>query len=490
MLAALILLSGSTPTLAPAQSPTDLADALRMATAWEALEKRTAKPARDREGLIRELRAQAQGARASGGAAAPAPKLLGIQAGPPLSSAGKVARWVEITISTSTTLDEKFLLFQPTPKPSAPAPLIVFFHGYSVGPLDVVFNTTFLEEAQTRGWFLVAPMGAVDKHFSHPISQINTQEALTWVIQHCAIDTQRIYGVGFSMGGGAVTNYAARHVDVQMPMLAAVVDHTGSVSLRFNLAWDTPGHQALFDLLFGNGMPNSAEPWKMNRCSVIDMHPLTLQVDQDQDLARNLSHVPMQIARADVDPFWFLSTECNALDSHMVNDLGKMPGPDYQYIISPGTSHDWSSLDETATCDWLSNFTLQVPQSGKTLVDTAGNYFHFFVGPLLEKVFTPFTWNILPTQNEVQIAETSNLWHLRVYTQQAGLDPLQPLRVVAGPNLDATGDILVLADYPGAPTAVLRDGQPMSSPIEWMHVPPHVILFEPDFAQHTWEVLP
>ncbi len=470
-----------------AQSAAALDDARRLARAWAELEQRQAKPSQDREGLIRELQAQSRAA--GGGTAAPAPTLLGIQAGPPLSSAGALLRWVEITIDTSTMLDEKFLLYRPTPKPTSPRPLLVFFHGYGVGPLDVVFHTSFLQEAQARDWFLVAPMGAVDSHFSHPISQINTEEALTWVIQNFPIDTQRIYAVGFSMGGGAVTNYAARHLDPTLPMFAAVTNHTGAVALRFNLAKDPLGHGALFDLLFGDGTPDSADPFRTNRSSVIDIDEATLANDPTQSLGRNLAHIPLQIVRSDVDPFWFLSAECNALDDYMVLDIGKVPGPEYQYIINPGTGHTWGTLDETYTCDWFSSFSLQIPTSGDTLADHTGNYFHFFIAPEADDQFSPFEWNLQPAQNEVQFSKTGNMWYLRVETLQAGLDPTQPLRVGTG-SQDGTGDFVVLNDYPNAPTAVLRDGQPMSNPANWTHTPPWVILFEPDSNPHIWEVQP
>jgi len=68
----------------------------------------------------------------------------------------------------------------------------------------------------------VAPRGIYKENFGAPLPQDQQQQVIDWVLAHYPIDRDRIYGIGFSMGGGGVASYAARHLDRTGAMFAAM----------------------------------------------------------------------------------------------------------------------------------------------------------------------------------------------------------------------------------------------------------------------------
>jgi len=401
---------------------------------------------------------------------------------------GMAAYYYEGTLDPGTGFIEKFLFTVPLPRPSAPRPLLVVFHKFGSSHGDVFYNTTYLQQAIQRGWYLVCPLGAAQNHFSSIESQVNTQFVLDWMTNHPAfkIDRTRVYGVGFSMGGGSVTNYAARHVDPAHPMLAAIIDHSGGVALKDTLLND-PFVQPIFDFWFGNGSAGSADPWKMERSSIVNFDNVTLQVEQDTDLARNLMHVPMRIVRASNDTIPYLSRQSDVLHGHMLA-LGKVPGQSYGYYVLPYTGHSWSMLDEGAACDWLQQFTLKLPSSASTLADHDGAYFHFTVAQDQANAFSPFVWNADPAANRLSLSGTANLKRLTANTAELGFKTGQTLTVDFAPA-DGLGDEVAFSGWPLFPSNVLRDGVPWPA---WSYnaVSKLLVLYELDGGAHTWKVTP
>jgi pimeloyl-ACP methyl ester carboxylesterase len=399
----------------------------------------------------------------------------------------------QVQILPSTGYVEVFILQVPLPLPRTPAPLLLGFHAFGQSHLDIFVNTGFPAEAATRGWFLLAPLGASKKHFSVIESQINTEAVLEWVLNGLGqrIDDSRIYGVGFSMGGGAVTNYAARHLDPQKPMIAALVDHSGGVALK-NTYFHDAGARPILDLAFGNGTPGSADPWKLARSSVVNFDPVTLVVETDEDLARNLVSIPLKIQRAHTDSIRYVNDQCDVLDVQL-RARGKVVGPEYAYeFIPPGPpsfGHSWAMLDFTAVCDWLSNHTLTLPSSAETLADQNARYYHFDVVQDAAGAFTPFSWSIDTGANELRLEQTANLLRMTVDLPATGLDPGQPLHLVLGTQ-DATPDEFRITGYPALPTTVLRDGVP--DYIHWAYSASLSLLTvaEQDGQQHTWMFAP
>ncbi len=389
---------------------------------------------------------------------------------------------------TTTGYREEFMVFAP--EQSQPRPLLVVFHRFGVGHLDAWVHTQFFQEARLRGWHVLAPLSASGVHFGSIEGQINTEAAMDWALANFNVDASRIYAVGFSMGGGAAVNFAARHQDPGQFRFAAVADHTGGISLPNSYLNTTSATRAILDFWFGDGSPGSAEHWKMMRSSALDFDPQTLQVDPSTNLARNLQHVPLKVWRASNEPLAtsYLSAECDVLVSHL-----QAIGGQAEYEVVPYSAHEWDLLDEGEVLSWLSSHDLQMPTSGNTLADHDGKYFHFEVTQDVPGAFTPFSWNVEfpePTPNKLALWDTANLTRLKVDSLGAGLDPDAYLEIELA-TADELGDEVVLSSWPRTPSAVFRDGIQVSQ--NWIYDDQRLELTiqETDGTQtHTWGVQP
>jgi pimeloyl-ACP methyl ester carboxylesterase len=196
------------------------------------------------------------------------------------TSAGPTAgtptqRYYEVTISpvVATNATERFL-FQEVVSPT-PRPLLVVFHKFGTNQYDSLLHTTYFDEARRRGWYCLSAFGGMQAHFANEKFQHHTDAVLDWATSNFAIDPERIYGVGFSMGGGAALDYAARHLDPTRPMIAAVYAISPIASITDTYVADPP-IQPHFDKsnLFGNGAPGSALLAPL-RCSAARSCPST-----------------------------------------------------------------------------------------------------------------------------------------------------------------------------------------------------------------------
>ncbi len=368
--------------------------------------------------------------------------------------------------------------------PLLPAPLVVAYHGYGGTPNEILQDTNLFAEARARGWFVVAPLGAHQFNFGIDYAQQNVAYVLDWLLNAVQIDRQRIYGVGFSMGGGWALSQAARHLDPSRAMFAAVTNHTGTVSLTH--LWWTSADPSLFHhpLMFGG--PPSVNPFGYERVSSIDLDPVTLAVNPTNDMARNLKHVATRTWTATQDPLANLLVQNAALVSWLLQ--GGHPTLAFNVRSS---QHTWATLNVTSMLDDFAQQTLTIPTSGtrKLLADRDDTFLFFEVRQDAPGAFTPFRYNLDPAQNRLVVDQSQNLARLKVDTLAAGLDPGQPLLVMIGVS-DGLAEEIVLRGYPNAPQNVLRMGR--STP-NWSHDPVAgtLTLFESNGAGYpTWTILP
>ncbi|MBL8862289.1 MAG: hypothetical protein JNK02_09790 [Planctomycetes bacterium] len=395
-----------------------------------------------------------------------------------------------VLTNTGTIWVERFLLQMPPTPPPTPAPLLVVFHKFGTGHGDVL-NTTFLAEAQARGWYCMSHTGARQKHFGSNESQINTRAALELVAHLFPIDRDRVYGVGFSMGGGALANYAARHQDPTGVRFAAIVNHTGGVSLAhtwFHEPDDAdlddntplPGQNLevpdILEDLFGG--PPSAVPFEYQRCSSIDLHPIQGTIGAGTDFARNLFAVPTLTWIASAEPLAYLATQTYAFDGHL-----QAQNVAHAFVVASGNVHAWTTLDETAVCDWLQTKTLQTPTAGRTLADENGRWLHFDLEQDAAGSFTPFTWSIDAAARRIELSQTANLRRVSIHAAAAGVAP--PGTMTLGlATADGTGDRVRILGVAGAPLAVTRDGLAAGGTYDALAGTFEII--ETDAARHEW----
>jgi pimeloyl-ACP methyl ester carboxylesterase len=402
----------------------------------------------------------------------------------------------DVTLNnTGSGYEERFLLQVPLVSTSTPAPMLVVFHKFGVSHWDAYYNTSFITEARNRGWYLVAPLGASGVSFGSIESQVNTRAAIEIVTELYNVDKTRVYGVGFSMGGGNVVSYAARNLDPERIMFAAICDHTGGVSLTHTYYTETDDGDVddnnpefganlevrdILDYWFEG--PPWAYTFNYLRVSAFDLSPWTGQIDPTTDMARNLAHVPTLSWLADGDPSLVLFTQTAKLANH-IEDMNQANA----LHLVPSSAHTWHTLDEVQVCDYLSKFTLELPASGRTLADENGRFFHFGIEQDEAYRFTPFTWNVDTDQNSVDLTETENLKRISVDCESAGLHVMQPIKLRVSAN-DGLGDEVLLVGVPNPPSSVLRDGVAAASIYNASSRTLHLTEF--DAEQHEWVVTP
>lgn len=409
---------------------------------------------------------------------------------------GYPGMWEFVVNNTGSGYVERFLV-QPATGSQA-APLLVVFHKYSSSHGDLL-NTTFPAEAAARNWHVMSPLGARGKHFGNLESQINTQVAIDLVMSLWPVDRQRIYGVGFSMGGGAGANYAARHVDPSRAMFAAFVNHTGGMSLEnvwANAYDDQDGDDNtpnvgenleapdLLESYFG-GTPLQS-PFGYARCSTVEIDAATTQVLPTFDFARNLAHVPMLNWRVANEP---LETQYLANGLALFHQHQAPRNPANAEVVAPGSLHRWNTLDAAAACNFLAQHALTVPTSGDLLADEDGVWFRFVLSQQQQGAFTRLRWRVdgqNPTGKLIEVLDTHNLARAQISPEQAGF-AFQGTMVARLSAADGQGDHLLLTGVPNAPSFLLRDGAFVLAG-SWIHDPQAqtLLLLESDPGLHEW----
>ena len=429
---------------------------------------------------VTELTGSSLGALAAAGAVVTS----GQQVGGITLGLSPARRIYEVTIHPGNGYTEKFVIAPASP--GTPRPLLLGFHKYGVSHYDVPQHTSFFRECLNRNWHAVAPLSATTTNFSSLASQANTASVLNWMNNHFQVDPERVYAVGFSMGGGDAMTFAARQLDPAKLMIAAVCNHTGTVSLE-DVYFNEPTAHTILEMWYGNGTPGSVVPFNLQRSSVLSMDPVTLQVNPGACLARNLMHITTRTYHANADPLVYLMTDNDLLHNYFLS-LGAPPGQHDEFVLS-GTVHTWDLIDEKVICNWLKTKHLIIPTSGNTLADHDGVYFHFIVEQDAAGAFTPFVWNVDQATNTFTLSASANLKSIAIDSVATLLHNDLPFSATLS-TADGLADEVRLRAWGHLPFNVVRDGVATTS---WTYdaVSGDLTLLETDGATtHVWQVVP
>ena len=393
-------------------------------------------------------------------------------------------RVMQVLLTNTATGFEEPLMLQLPLKIAPRQPLLIAFHKFGSNEDDVWNNSKLPLECAKRNWFLLSSLGASKKSFASIESQLNREAAIEWVMQNFPrrIDTTRVYGAGFSMGGGSLLSYAARHQAPSDLQFAALVNHTGTVSLEH--AWVNEVQEIHDIMVFWFGGSPFAKPFEFQRSSVLSFASTALTPAPDQSMCINLTHVPMLILNAEQDPIDYLVTQTQIFFAYM-NSLGA----NVEYLQLPGDEHAWDTMDAKDLCDFLSSHVRQpLPEAGKTLADRSGGWLWFDIEQDVAGSFTPFEWEFIPDWNLVSILDTSNLQRISLDVAASPLDVTKGVSVQISAT-DFIADVIELRGYSQAPSAVFRDSKPTNA---WSYDPVEgkVTLFESDTQLHAWRVMP
>lgn len=389
--------------------------------------------------------------------------------------------------ATGTDWEESFLVGVPA-NPIDPAPLLVTFHQYSASERDTYVHTDLFSEAMDRGWYVLAPLGAHQVNCGVAYAQDNIRVVIDWLGEVVRLDPTRIYGIGFSMGGGNALNFAARNQDPDRVMFAAVVNHTGTVSIRD--VWHRAQDTSILEhpLMFG-GSPYQ-NPFEYAQASTIEMTPFS-GIDERTDLARNLGHVPVQTWCTPGDPLQHLVRQTRALLRHLLRFGGEIDPNEER-----GSRHTWDTLDEIAALDFLADQRLALPTTGthSMLALHDGRWLHFDLEQAKSGAFSSWRWYCDARSNLLFLDGLCNIVELRVRTQDLGLAPTETLRLILGRQQGRTARSehttrLVLTGYDAAPRTVLREGRP--APFTWNPERGELSIEERDAANlPLWVIVP
>lgn len=370
----------------------------------------------------------------------------------------------------STGQFEIFGLHVPGPA-SSPAPLVVGFHSYDTSHLELMIGpgAPLLQEAVARDWFFLAPFqrsglwGNEDINFGSVQSQVYVEAVVQWVMSSFPVDPDRLYGLGFSMGGGSAMSYAARHRDRRTGAFAAVANHTGTIALAD--VWENQPelHEHLFNL-FGD-TPSQA-PFAYQRSSTIELDGAGQLLPGGRHMAVNLGAVDLGTYFHTGDVNGYMVDQSERL-TDFVNQQAALGNRFATYtetrnqIPSPSACpklHCWGTVDATQLFNWFDGKTLlELPPAGTLLADRSGRWHGFDLVQAATSAFSSFDFVVDPSSNLIELVDLENVESVDLDLVELGLDPAQRINVQLS-SRDAQAHTVRIRGLAGPPTTVTRVG--------------------------------
>jgi len=374
---------------------------------------------------------------------------------------------------TGTTVAEifKYLLppgYETYQEGLPPIPLVMAYHGYGASANSVATLSTIDDECYERGWAYFAPTGMDDQLFGSPLCLQNLEAALDWMLTHFNIDPDRIYAVGFSMGGGIMSNFAARHRDPGDTMIAAL----GIVSGTFDwtMSWKQGDSQlkTLMQSPFNFSGPANNATYKFNYQKASGLFytyssypPLTagLTPTIGNSLASNLRTIPTYIVWDTGDTLAeVVLQETDFYD--VVNSLGGT----VEYHTTSGTihpinglpaPHSWAVLDENQLFDFFDGKVAdRMPTTFHALMAESGTVSFMALDQLFTNAFATADGLADPLIPSVALSGVLNASSVHLDLSGLGITAPGPVRVNAGAT--AGNFELTLSGF-DAPPAYLID---------------------------------
>ncbi len=342
--------------------------------------------------------------------------------------------------------------------------LVIAFHSYSHTEKEIFLNTQIAQYCAQRGWLMVAPYGLVDTHYGNVESQESLDAVLKTVKKYFKYDPQRVYTVGFSMGGGAATSYAMRKQDKDDLRVAGVINHTGTMDLVDVYNNGTLATKLMLaDVDHFHGAPSTADgafPYERVSPGVFSSSIL----DLDKMPIRNLGHLAMYTYVNLNDPLNHL-----VLDNLAVGNELLASGVNMQLVSnSQAAIHDWSTMDLNAAFNWIDRSPLaQDPASAWFSADQEANYLFTEVRKKPDLRSALYRIEINTVRNQVTVKKTRDLDVLALDVRDMGLSAKSKL-TVNWSTVDSTTDTLILTGYAVAPSVVTEGGLPS---LNWTHDP-------------------
>ncbi len=340
-----------------------------------------------------------------------------------------------------------------------PVPLVVCYHGFGSSAGSVASQTTLDEECNARGWFYMSPTGLDDQLFGSDPSQQNTEAALQFMLDNFSIDDDRIYMVGFSMGGGVCANFAARRRDPDGIMIAALGVVSGTFDWSLSWVTGTVGVQDLLENPFNFGGTPFQFPFAYQASSDLyfsigSYPPLPGALDFGRSMALNLGPVPTYVT-------WDLDDTLPEVVSEEPVFQGVLAALGGTLVSKPVTGtpvpkHSWAVLDEADLFDFFDGKVVQrYPTVIEALAEKGKVVGWIEVDQALAGDFTRLDAMAVPGSQSASTSGVTNARRLTLDLGAAGLSGAGPFHV-AGGSADAGGFELAGAGTADPPAWMLE----------------------------------
>ena len=443
-------------------------------------------------------------------------------------------------VKVNQTCERIFLDGPNNVSPGDERPLLVLFHGFAVpagapaGTHDehdgtpIWNNHDLIQKAKARGWFVMmhdgGNVGWLNDFFATYGAdrfQKATRKGIEFVVNNYPVDADRIYGYGFSMGGGELLSYSARNVDPTRPMFAASVVHS-----TYHIIYQTlergnnsgAGAEMTYAFPGTTGIPYCSNRFEWRRANVLDIDesfvdftnccssaqvgscflgtPTSNEVAFLHSQLHNISYQPYSsyyttVETAPANVPWL------ATMNDIVNDWRLFWYPSGDTLTTPvscgvacgtgttscpGAGHNWSAVCADDALDFFDDGLLPPRRLGdwwdlvhagsasvnRTLLAVDGDrYFYFRAQRTDPNDFGRLVWRVFPpshasTPNRVQITgpvapATMNITTLTI---EAGNDPYTVLDAAVAQNLwiETPNAIdLQIVGYSSAPVQVWQE---------------------------------
>ena len=318
-------------------------------------------------------------------------------------------------------------------------PLVLAYHGFGSSAGSVANASLIDEECDTRGWVYVSPTGLDDQLFGSPICQQHIEAVIQWMLDNFNVDPDRIYAVGFSMGGGVVTNFAARHRDPAGIMLAAV----GTVSATQDWVMEyTQGNAAVKTLLenfYNFGGSPSTKLFAYRQASGLHFDqatypPLPGTLLESFSMATNLHDLPAYLTYDTGDTITWVPSVNDALAS-----LLSAAGASVTKVVTSGTvdgdglpaPHSWAVLDEVELFDFFEgNAVDRFPAAFAAQLDLGGPVSWVQASQKLAGAFTYIDGSADAGSASVSVTNVANVAEVVIDAGAAGITSM-PVHVIA-----------------------------------------------------------
>jgi pimeloyl-ACP methyl ester carboxylesterase len=322
-----------------------------------------------------------------------------------------------------------------------PVPMVIAYHGYGASASSVHAQTTIDEEANARGWIYLAPTGMDDQLFGTPPSQQNVEALIRHMLDTYNVDPERIYMVGFSLGGGIAANFVARHRDPDDMMIAALGVVSGTYDWEQAYNQGDPTLQALMENPYNFGGPPFQQPFRYHQASDLrflpsSYPPLPGTLDPAESMGTNLGSTPTYVVWDENDPIADVTRQ-GPIFVGMLQALGATL--DHHTVtgtVNPGNGlpapHSWAVLDEVDLFDFFEGKTAdRKPAEFSAQLDRSMGVSWLQLQQRFENMFSYADGTADTGAGDLVLDEVSNATFVRADMSEAGITGQGPFDVYA-----------------------------------------------------------